>query len=157
MSTRTSTAPPAVMICKTDPMIVIYIVDVYHCRLTYTFRQRVCSAFTNIKTGFSPPSTGENGGTASKASHQGIEAATSRLLSMGADWIEHALEIRGVPYLRTPEEELSWIVLNNLDVYAAFAAAAAAALLGLALGVRQVRRSFMQAHSATASSSKKPL
>ena len=79
-------------------------------------------------------------------------------LSEGADWIEHALEIGGVSYLRTPEEELSWVVLNNLDVYAAFAAAAAAALLSLMLAVRRRPScSFTQAQSATPNSSKKIL
>ena len=76
---------------------------------------------------------------------------------MRADWIEHALEIGGASYLRTPEEELSWVVLNNLDVYAAFAAAAAAALLGVVLAVRRLHRSLLQASSATPNSSKKAL
>ena len=94
---------------------------------------------------------------ATKASRQGRGAAITRLLSMGADWIEHALEIGGASYLRTPEEELSWVVLNNLDVYVAFAAAAAAALLGAVLAVRQLHRSFPQTQSATPNSSKKTL
>ena len=76
---------------------------------------------------------------------------------MRTDWIEHALEIGGVSYLSTPEEELSWIVLNNLDVYAAFAAAAAAALLGVVLAVQRCHRSLLQAPPATPNSSKKAL
>ena len=85
------------------------------------------------------------------------QQSVSRLLPNGADWIEHALEIGGVSYLKTPEEELSWIVLNNVDVYAAFAAAAAAALVGIVLALRRSPRSFMQAPSAIPNSSKKTL
>ena len=39
--------------------------------------------------------------------------------TMLADWIEQALEMDGESYLRTPEEELPWIVLYNMDVYCA--------------------------------------
>lgn len=41
---------------------------------------------------------------------------------MFADWIERAMEMDGVSYLRTPEEELSWLVLYNMDVYCALIA-----------------------------------
>ena len=92
-----------------------------------------------------------------KPSREGTGAAIKRLLSMRADWIEHALETGSVSYLKTPEEELSWVVLNNLDVYAAFAAAAAAALLGVVLAVQRCHRSLLQAPSATPNSSKKAL
>ena len=53
-----------------------------------------------------------------------------------ADWIEHALEMEGESYLKTPEEDLSWLVLHNVDVYAAFIAATAAVLFGLVVSVR---------------------
>lgn len=33
-----------------------------------------------------------------------------------ADWVEHALDTGGVPYLHTPDEELSWLVGHSLDV-----------------------------------------
>ena len=52
-----------------------------------------------------------------------------------ADWIEHALEMGGESYLKTPEEDLSWLVLLNVDVYAAFVAATAAVLAGLIVSV----------------------
>ena len=32
------------------------------------------------------------------------------------NWVEHALETDGVPYLHTPDEELSWLVLHSTDV-----------------------------------------
>ncbi len=44
---------------------------------------------------------------------------SSCLSMMLADWIERAVEMDGVSYLKTPEEELSWIVLYNMDVYSA--------------------------------------
>ncbi len=36
--------------------------------------------------------------------------------------MEHVLETKGEPYLKTPEDELSFIVRNSLDVYAILAA-----------------------------------
>ena len=39
-----------------------------------------------------------------------------------ADWIEHVVETKGDPYLKTPDDELSYIVRHNLDVYVAVAA-----------------------------------
>ena len=39
-----------------------------------------------------------------------------------ADWVEHVIETKGDPYLKTPEDELSFIVRHNLDVYAMLAA-----------------------------------
>ena len=39
-----------------------------------------------------------------------------------ADWIEHVVETKGDPYLKTPDDELSYIVRHNLDVYLAVAA-----------------------------------
>ena len=39
--------------------------------------------------------------------------------------------MEGESYLKAPEEDLSWLVLHNIDVYAAFAAAIAAALAGV--------------------------
>ena len=35
----------------------------------------------------------------------------------GADWVEHAIETGGEPYLRTPEAELSIFVRHSLDTY----------------------------------------
>lgn len=32
------------------------------------------------------------------------------------DWVEHALETECAPYLHTPDEELSWLVLHSADV-----------------------------------------
>ena len=40
------------------------------------------------------------------------------------DWVEHVLETNAEPYLRTPDEELSFIVRHNLDVNASIALAA---------------------------------
>ena len=56
-------------------------------------------------------------------------------VALHADWIEHALEMEGESYLKTPEEDLSWLVLHSVDVYAAFVAASAAALAGLIASV----------------------
>lgn len=39
------------------------------------------------------------------------------------DWVEHALETDVEPYLRTPEEELSFVVRHNIDVNASIAGA----------------------------------
>lgn len=39
-----------------------------------------------------------------------------------ADWIEHVLNTNGDPYLKTPEDEMSFVVRNMLDVYATAAA-----------------------------------
>ena len=55
-----------------------------------------------------------------------IEAAAHQLIDTlvwCADWVEHVLETKGYPYLKTPEDELSFIVRHNLDVYAFLAAA----------------------------------
>ena len=43
--------------------------------------------------------------------------------------MEHVIETKGDPYLKTPEDELSFIVRHNLDVYALFAAALCLLLL----------------------------
>ena len=40
------------------------------------------------------------------------------------DWVEHALETDLDPYLRTPEEEMSFVARHNLDVYPFVAVAA---------------------------------
>ena len=56
-----------------------------------------------------------------------------------ADWIEHVIATGGEPYLRTPENEMSLIVRNSLDVYTVIAAMCCLALgiahavLGIAL------------------------
>ena len=46
-----------------------------------------------------------------------------------ADWIEHVVETKGDPYLKTPDDELSYIVRHNLDVYVAIAASVGLVLL----------------------------
>ena len=49
---------------------------------------------------------------------------TSRLERIGdkwlycADWVEHVLATGCEPYLKTPDDELSFLVRNSLDVYA---------------------------------------
>ena len=45
-----------------------------------------------------------------------------------ADWIEHVIATGGEPYLRTPENEMSLIVRNSLDVYTVIAAMCCLAL-----------------------------
>ena len=50
-----------------------------------------------------------------------------------ADWIEHVIATGGEPYLRTPENEMSLIVRNSLDVYTVIAAVCC-----LALGIANV-------------------
>ena len=35
-----------------------------------------------------------------------------------ADWVEHAIETGGEPYLHTPEAQLSIFVRHSLDTYA---------------------------------------
>ena len=47
-----------------------------------------------------------------------------------ADWIEHVIATGGEAYLRTPENEMSFIVRNSLDVYTVIAA-----MCCLALGI----------------------
>ena len=47
---------------------------------------------------------------------------------MASDWVEHVLATDAEPYLRTPEEELSFIVRHNLDVNTAVAVSALAML-----------------------------
>ena len=39
------------------------------------------------------------------------------------DWVEHVLETDAEPYLRTPEEEMSFITRHNIDVNACIAGA----------------------------------
>ena len=39
------------------------------------------------------------------------------------DWVEHVLETDAEPYLRTPEEEMSFIARHNIDVNACIAGA----------------------------------
>ena len=34
-----------------------------------------------------------------------------------ADWMEHVIDTNGDPYLKTPDDELSFIVRHSLDVY----------------------------------------
>jgi len=34
-----------------------------------------------------------------------------------ADWMEHVIDTKGDPYLKTPDDELSFIVRHSLDVY----------------------------------------
>ena len=51
-----------------------------------------------------------------------------RVPSVASDWVEHALATNAEPYLRTPDEELSFIVRHNLDVNAAVAVSAFAML-----------------------------
>ena len=48
--------------------------------------------------------------------------------AVASDWVEHVLATDAEPYLRTPEEELSFIVRHNLDVNAAVAVSALALL-----------------------------
>ena len=43
--------------------------------------------------------------------------------------MEHVIATGGEPYLKTPEEELSFVVRNSLDVFAIVAAACCIALL----------------------------
>lgn len=51
-----------------------------------------------------------------------------RVPAVASDWVEHVLATDAEPYLRTPEEELSFIVRHNLDVNAAVAVSAFAML-----------------------------
>ena len=51
-----------------------------------------------------------------------------RASAVASDWVEHVLATDAEPYLRTPEEELSFIVRHNLDVHAAVAVSALAML-----------------------------
>ena len=46
-----------------------------------------------------------------------------------ADWLEHVAATGGEPYLRTPEDDLPFLVRHSLDVAAVWAALAA--LLGV--------------------------
>ena len=39
-----------------------------------------------------------------------------------ADWMEHVMATNGEPYLRTPEDELSFIARTSIDVHAIVAA-----------------------------------
>ena len=62
------------------------------------------------------------------------------------DWVEHALETDVEPYLRTPEEELSFIVRHNIDVNACIAGASSGLLyvlwqIGRLAGNRLLNRS----------------
>ena len=63
-----------------------------------------------------------------------------------ADWIEHVVDTKGDPYLKTPADELSYIVRYNLDVYAAVAACLGLLLLLtvglLRLAMRRVLKSY---------------
>lgn len=67
-----------------------------------------------------------------------------------ADWVEHVIDTKGEPYLKTPEDELSFIVRNSLDVYAIVAVcccvmfvAARAALLLLVNRLRPIFRACL--------------
>ena len=71
----------------------------------------------------------------SNQSQSVIVISSDCFAALHADWIEHALEMEGESYLKTPEEDLSWLVLNNVDVYAAFVAATAAVLAALIISV----------------------
>ena len=39
-----------------------------------------------------------------------------------ADWVEHVIATDGEPYLRTPDDEMSFAARYSLDVYAMLAA-----------------------------------
>ena len=71
-----------------------------------------------------------------------------------ADWIEHVIETKGDPYLKTPDDELSYIVRYNLDVYAAVAACLGLLLL-LALGLlRLAARRVSNSYEGSSSGAK---
>lgn len=53
-----------------------------------------------------------------------------------ADWIEHVIATGGEPYLKTPEDELSFIVRNSLDVHAILAACCIALFLAARTALR---------------------
>lgn len=53
-----------------------------------------------------------------------------------ADWIEHVIATRGEPYLKTPEDEMSFIVRNSLDVHAILGACCTAVLLAARTALR---------------------
>ena len=63
-----------------------------------------------------------------------------RAPAVASDWVEHALATDAAPYLRTPEEELSFIVRHNLDVNVAAAIAACAMLALLLQALRAASR-----------------
>ncbi|CAL5228007.1 g11062 [Coccomyxa viridis] len=52
---------------------------------------------------------------------QKLRARKRTPVEEAADWVEHVLETDIDPYLRTPEEELSFVVRHNLDVIASVA------------------------------------
>ena len=72
-----------------------------------------------------------------------------------ADWIEHVVETKGDPYLKTPDDELSYIVRHNLDVYVAIAAFAGLLLLLALRLLRSVWRSVF-GYQKVGSSGAKP-
>ena len=61
-----------------------------------------------------------------------------------ADWIEHVVETKGDPYLKTPDDELSYAVRYNLDVYVAIAAVVGLLLLLALRLLRLVWRSIFR-------------
>eukprot|EP00884_Botryococcus_braunii_P009348 jgi/Botrbrau1/18414/Bobra.0072s0007.1 len=58
----------------------------------------------------------------------------------GADWVEHALNTSGDPYLRTPEDDLSVFVLFGMDVGAALSIIVLLPLFLFVIGWRRFRR-----------------
>ena len=53
-----------------------------------------------------------------------------------ADWLEHVAATGGEPYLRTPEDDLPFLVRHSLDVAAVWAALGALSVILVACMVR---------------------
>ena len=64
--------------------------------------------------------------------------------AVASDWVEHVLATDAEPYLRTPEEELSFIVRHNLDVNAAVAVSALAMLALVRQALRAAGRLLLK-------------
>jgi hypothetical protein len=46
-----------------------------------------------------------------------------------ADWVEHVLDSDGEPYLQLPDDDMSFLVRNSLDVIAAYLGIGVVALI----------------------------
>ena len=63
-----------------------------------------------------------------------------------ADWIEHVIATGGEPYLRTPDNEMSLVVRNSLDVYTVIVAMCCLALGSAHMVLRSVLRRCKAVH-----------
>lgn len=68
----------------------------------------------------------------------------SRHLKRAADWVEHVLDSDGEPYLQLPDDDMSFLVRNSLDIIAAYLGIGVIALTAVAIIIHRVAKGAYQ-------------